>query len=104
MFMAIVAHYVTNNGQLNVFLLSQLITHLHPLTEELLINFCELIGEHSGENMAEAVWVMMELYALIRKVSFQAGSLLHLLTHSQVIAIVMNNASNNNMLMMSLER
>ena len=102
--MAIIAHYVTNNGQLGAFLLSQSITHLHPLTEELLINFHELIGEHSGENMAEAVWAMMELYCLIGKVSFQAGSLLHLLTHSQVIAIAMDNASNNNMLMTPLER
>ena len=68
--MAIVAHYVTNDGQLGVFLLSQLITHLHPLTEELLLDFCELIGEHSRENMAEAIWAMMELYGLIRKVSF----------------------------------
>ena len=71
--MAIVAHYVTNDGQLGVFLLSQSITHLHPLTEKLLIDFCELIGEHSGENMAEAIWVMMELYSLIGKVSFQEG-------------------------------
>jgi hypothetical protein len=43
-----------------------------PPTEELLINFQELIGEHSRKNMAEAVWVMMELYGLIGKVSFQA--------------------------------
>jgi len=46
-------------------------TNTHP-TEELLINFQELIGEHSRKNMAEAVWVMMELYGLIGKVSFQA--------------------------------
>ena len=102
--MAIVVHYVTNDGQLGAFLLSQSITHLHPLTEELLIDFRELIGEHSGENMAEAVWATMELYSLIGKVSFQAGSPLHLLTHSQVIAITMDNASNNNTLMTSLER
>jgi len=43
-----------------------------PPTEELLINFQELIGEHSGENMAKAVWATMELYGLIGKVSFQA--------------------------------
>jgi hypothetical protein len=29
---------------------------------------------------------------------------MHLLMHSQIIAIVMDNASNNNTLMMSLER
>ena len=34
------------------------------LTEELLIDFCELIGTHSGINMAEAVWLTMVLYGL----------------------------------------
>jgi hypothetical protein len=38
--------------------------------EELLIDFQELIGEHSGENMADAVWATLELYGLIGKVSF----------------------------------
>ena len=39
------------------------------LAEELLINFWELIGEHLGENMAEAVWQTMELYGLVGRVS-----------------------------------
>jgi hypothetical protein len=39
------------------------------LLEELLIDFQELIGEHSGENMAEAVWTMLELYSHGRQVS-----------------------------------
>ncbi|KAI0279967.1 hypothetical protein BC826DRAFT_880057, partial [Russula brevipes] len=56
--------------------------------EELLIDFRELLGEHSGENMAEAVWATMELYGLVGK----------------IIAIVMDNASNNNTLMTSLEQ
>ena len=38
------------------------------LAEELLIDFRELIGEHSGENMAEAIWQTMELYGLIGRV------------------------------------
>ena len=33
--------------------------------EELLIDFQELAGEHSGENMAEAAWEMMNQYNLI---------------------------------------
>ncbi|KAJ6524012.1 hypothetical protein B0H19DRAFT_881884, partial [Mycena capillaripes] len=45
-FLAIVAHYVTNEGKL----------------EELLIDFQELIGEHSGENMAEVVWKTLDDY------------------------------------------
>ncbi|KAJ6609423.1 hypothetical protein B0H10DRAFT_1628385, partial [Mycena sp. CBHHK59/15] len=32
--------------------------------EELLIDFRELVGEHSGENMAEEVWSCLELYGL----------------------------------------
>ncbi|KAJ7301737.1 hypothetical protein DFH08DRAFT_723903, partial [Mycena albidolilacea] len=42
-FLAIVAHYVTNNGKL----------------KETMIDFRELIGDHSGDNMAEAVWETM---------------------------------------------
>jgi hypothetical protein len=38
-------------------------SHL-PFTEEILIDFKELIGEHSGENMALAVWDTMEEYGL----------------------------------------
>jgi hypothetical protein len=85
-------------------LISHLITHLHPLTEELLIDFRELIGEHSGENMAEAVWATMELYGLVGKVSFRLSSPMYPLMRSQIIAIVMDNASNNNTMMTSLER
>ncbi|KAF8985978.1 hypothetical protein BDQ17DRAFT_1173947, partial [Cyathus striatus] len=47
-FLAIIAHYVTNDGVL----------------EELLIDFQELIGPHSGENLTEAVWNTMELYGI----------------------------------------
>ena len=44
------------------------------LPEELLIDFQELTGEHSGENMAEAVWATLELYGLIRKASFSSSA------------------------------
>ena len=33
-------------------------------SEELLINFHELIGEHSGENLAHAVYETLDLYDL----------------------------------------
>ena len=48
--------------------------------------------------MAEAVWATLELFA--------HTSLQHQLmpSCSQIIAIIMDNASNNNMLMMSLEQ
>ncbi|KAJ7190813.1 hypothetical protein GGX14DRAFT_306071, partial [Mycena pura] len=47
-FLAIVVHYITNDGKL----------------EELLLDFRELMGEHSGANMAEIVWETLELYGL----------------------------------------
>ncbi|KAJ8587231.1 hypothetical protein M405DRAFT_689575, partial [Rhizopogon salebrosus TDB-379] len=47
-FLAIVMHYVTNDWTL----------------EELLIDFREIIGEHSGANLAEVVWDTLELYGL----------------------------------------
>jgi hypothetical protein len=38
------------------------------LSEELLIDFRELIGEHSGENMGHAVYDTMKKYGLQGKV------------------------------------
>jgi hypothetical protein len=50
------------------------LTHLHIIlvdgcnsrffTEELLIDFRELLGEHSGENIAEAVWETLVMYGI----------------------------------------
>lgn len=37
--------------------------------EELLINFRELVSEHSGENMAEAVWETLKRYGIESRVS-----------------------------------
>ncbi|KAL4258188.1 Zinc finger BED domain-containing [Pleurotus pulmonarius] len=51
-FLAIVAHYVTNDGQL----------------QELLIGFQEINGEHSGENLAEVVWETLVKFGLTEKV------------------------------------
>jgi hypothetical protein len=56
--------------------------------------------------MAEAVWRTMELYGLVGRVCiiiFHQHILVILLTRSQIIAIVMDNASNNNTMMRSLE-
>ena len=39
------------------------------IIEELLIDFRELIGEHSGENLAEAVYETLQLYGLNNNVS-----------------------------------
>ena len=37
--------------------------------EELLLDFRELHGEHSGENLAAAVWATLKLYGLKGRVS-----------------------------------
>ncbi|KAF8183886.1 hypothetical protein K438DRAFT_1599141, partial [Mycena galopus ATCC 62051] len=47
-FLAIVVHYIGNDGKL----------------EESLIDFRELIGQHSGENMASAVWETVTTFGL----------------------------------------
>jgi len=39
--------------------------------EELLIDFRELVGEHSGENLAHAVYDTLSLYGLKDRVSCQ---------------------------------
>jgi len=84
--------------------------HIRPrlilLLEELLIDFRELQGEHSGENMAEAVWETLKQYGLIGQVSLaeyhtSTGDEIYL---SKVIAFVMDNATNNDMLMAAIER
>ena len=50
-FMAIVAHYVNKDGQLGLLFFN-------------LSYFWELLGEHSGENMAEAVWETLVMYRI----------------------------------------
>jgi len=45
------------------------VTHsFRSFLEELLIDFRELIGEHSGENMAEAVWETLKRYGIEKRV------------------------------------
>ena len=69
-FLAIVAHYINKSGNLGTFLLSSLFLVLtHFSIEELLIDFRELIGEHTGENMAEAVWETLTRYDIRDRVS-----------------------------------
>ena len=45
----------------------QLITD--RFAEEILIDFQEIIGEHSGENLAHAVWQTLKLFSLKGHVS-----------------------------------
>jgi hypothetical protein len=44
----------------------------------MLIDFRDLVGDHSGENMVEAVWQTLETYGLlgrVRKVTFLCATL-----------------------------
>ena len=41
-----------------------------PFTEEILIDFRELTGDHSGENLVTAVWDTLDLYGLKGRVSY----------------------------------
>ncbi|KAI9569188.1 hypothetical protein HD554DRAFT_2020906 [Boletus coccyginus] len=49
------------------------------IAEELLIDFCELVGEHSGENLAHVIYNTLNIYGL----------------KDHVIAINADNALNN---------
>ncbi|KAF7372114.1 Transposase-like protein [Mycena venus] len=71
-FLAIVIHYIGNDGKL----------------EECLIDFRELVGQHSGENMAAAVWATVEKFGLIGRIT----------------AIVMDNATNNDTMVEAFAR
>ncbi|KAJ8502691.1 hypothetical protein ONZ45_g11524 [Pleurotus djamor] len=53
-FLVIVAHFVANDGVL----------------EEVLIDFQEIIGAHSGANLAAVVWKTMNYFGLVGKVPF----------------------------------
>lgn len=71
-FTAIIAHYANKAGQL----------------EELLIDFRELHGEHSGENIAEAVWETLVTYGI----------------EGRILAFMLDNASNNDTFVDGIER
>jgi hypothetical protein len=53
----------------SLFLLFLVRMLILPGLEELLIDFCELVGEHSGENMAEVVWETLVRYGIHGRVS-----------------------------------
>lgn len=75
--------------------------------EELLIDFRELIGSHSGINLAAAVWSTMELYGLEGRVSFpiHMGCKYTITDQAlKVLAINCDNASNNDTMMEELEK
>ncbi|KAF4613306.1 hypothetical protein D9613_011207 [Agrocybe pediades] len=72
----------------NQFTFIAIIAHCvsnNGVLEELLVDFKVVFGEHSGANMAASVWATLELYELLSKV------------------FVMDNASNNDTMLKSIE-
>lgn len=69
-FLAIVMHYVDDNWETRKSPFRAPMAHTDfSHSEELLIDFRELLGEHSGENFASVVWETLELYGLVGRVS-----------------------------------
>ncbi|KAJ6534334.1 hypothetical protein B0H19DRAFT_964767, partial [Mycena capillaripes] len=56
--------------------------------EEYLIDFAELVSDHSGESMASVVWETLTKYNL----------------QAKIIAFVMDNATNNDTMTVAIER
>jgi hypothetical protein len=51
------------------------------MTEEVLVDFREIIGEHSGKNLADIVWQIISMYNIQDKVSFWSVSCLVLIDY-----------------------
>lgn len=66
-------HYVDANWELRKSLLSLVwdatgCAKCRCTEEPVLIDFCELVGEHTGVNFASAVWESLEVYGLVGRV------------------------------------
>ncbi|KAJ7923983.1 hypothetical protein B0H13DRAFT_1546035, partial [Mycena leptocephala] len=62
--------------------------------KEYLIDFAELIGSHSGENMADTVWETLEKFGLCTLCQFAVI----------INALVIDNATNNDTMVEALEQ
>jgi hypothetical protein len=103
-------HYVTEDWELGNQLISSSsmsrhLTECCDFIEEVLIDFREIVGEHSGRNLADAVWETIECYGLKGKVRWKVMTHTqgNLNIENQIQAIVADNASNNDTMMMALE-
>jgi hypothetical protein len=68
--MAIDAHWITNQGKLRTQSVLFPFLVFISFSEECLIDFRELIGEHSGLNMANAVWTCLDEYKITHRVRY----------------------------------
>ena len=64
-------HYVSNDWKLGKLLHHALSHSCRPrlLLEEVLIDFREVVGSHSGANLGEGVWDTIRNYGLEEKVN-----------------------------------
>lgn len=76
---------------------------MYLFVEEILIDFREIIGAHSGQNLAEIVWETMQNYGLLGKVSTSTIFCYADTYIPKVIAVVADNATNNDTMMAALE-
>ena len=73
-FLAIVMHWINSDWKLGTpfsYTFIPVCSIISTISEELLIDFRELVGEHSGENLAHAVYDTLNLYGLKGRVSFE---------------------------------
>ncbi len=67
--------------------------------EELLIDFRELEGKHSGANMVEATWETLTCFGIKTQVCYEILKSWPILSiFLQIMAIMTDNVSNNNTL------
>ena len=69
-FLVIIVHYVNPDmGKLGMSLTVFIFGFTDPLTEESLIDFYELLGQHTDENIADAVWDTLGTFGIQEKVN-----------------------------------
>ena len=84
--------------------ISYIAAHLNHFIEEILIGFQELIGEHSGENMAALVYATVVALGLEGQVCVKLiASISYPLRYLQIMSIVSDNAANSNTMRTLLE-
>jgi len=73
--------------------------------EEMLLDFCELTGKHSGENMSDVIWDTLETYKIKDQVCVTSCiSNCRWANILQLQGVQLDNASNNDTLIECLEQ
>jgi len=81
-FIAIIAHFVNVQGNLGMCSCNlSLLPVTYGLIEEVLIDFHELLGSHTGENIADVVWETLEMYGIEQCVMEFYKNVMMLLTY-----------------------